>query len=161
MTNYKKIWILVGVIILLAISVKFFPYHCNCTAPRGLMPNAGLKVETIKLGDTSIKVEVADTDAARTQGLSDRTSLANDSGMLFVFDPPQMPGFWMKDMNFALDMIWVGVDNSIIKIDKEVATSTYPNAFFPPNPVKYVIELPAGFSDGNSIKVGENFSIGQ
>jgi uncharacterized membrane protein (UPF0127 family) len=161
MTTTKRAWILGGVIVLLAISIKFFPYHCNCSAPTASTPNAGLKTETIMLGATPIKVEVADTDASRTQGLSDRTSLASGSGMLFVFDPPQSPGFWMKDMNFSLDMVWVGVDNSIIKIDKDVAPSTYPNAFFPPSPVKFVLELPAGFSDAQSIKVGENFSLGQ
>lgn len=160
MATSKKLWILGGVIILLAISIKFFPYHCNCTAPTQSY-NAGLKTENIMLGSTPINVEIADTDASREQGLSDRTSLVDGKGMLFVFDPPQTPGFWMKDMNFALDMVWVGVDNSIIKIDSNVATSTYPNAFFPPNQIKYVIELPANFSDTHTIKVGENFSIGQ
>lgn len=145
---------------LLAIGVKYFPYHC-CTAARATTPNAGLKLETIKLGTTPVSVEVADTDAARTQGLSDRTSLTDGSGMLFVFTPPQEPGFWMKDMNFALDMIWIGTDNTIVKIDKDVAPSTYPSIFYPPSTVNYVIELPAGFSDAHSLAVGENFSIGQ
>jgi len=161
MTLKKKLWIFVCVIALLLISIKFFPYHCNCTATTAQSDNAGLKIATIKLGGVSVNAEVADTDASRSQGLSDRTTLQNGSGMLFVFDTPQTPGFWMKDMNFGLDMVWVGVDNSIIKIDKSVASSTYPAVFYPPKPVKYVVELPAGFSDANAIKVGENFSIGQ
>lgn len=161
MTTKKKLWILAGVIVLLLISIRFFPYRCNCSAVVLPVSTEGLKIEAIKLGSVLVNVEVADTDAARSQGLSDRTSLADGNGMLFVFGPPQTPGFWMKDMNFSLDMVWVGVDNSIIKIDKNVAASTYPAVFYPPKIVKVVIELPAGFTDANTIKVGENFSIGQ
>jgi len=158
----KRAAILAAVIVLLAVSIKFFPYHCNCTTPASASTdNAGLKTETITLGKTPVQVEVADTDASRTQGLSDRTSLGSDNGMLFVFDTPQIPGFWMKDMNFSLDMVWIGVDNSIIKIDKNVAPDTYPAIFYPPSEVNNVIELPAGFSDAHSLQVGENFSIGQ
>lgn len=108
----------------------------------------------IKINDTSIRVEIADTPDKQKQGLSGRTDLASDTGMLFTFDTPGKYGFWMKDMNFAIDIVWIDEKFYVIGIEKEVTPDTFPQVFYPDQAVKYVLELPAGSSDKYRIEKG-------
>jgi uncharacterized membrane protein (UPF0127 family) len=94
-----------------------------------------------------IHAEIADTDASREQGLSDRPSLPVDSGMLFVFDTPGQYGFWMKDMHFPLDMVWINVDKTVAGVTKDILPSTYPSIFPPPNSISYVLEINVGSAE--------------
>lgn len=110
-----------------------------------------------------VKVEIADTTAERKKGLSGRKSLEEDHGMLFSFEGKELtPGFWMKDMLFPLDIIWIKGDE-IVKIDKNVAIpgkkETTFKLYYPPVSVNYVLEVNAGFSDKNKIKVGDTVKI--
>lgn len=100
--------------------------------------------QSIKIGDSVIKVEVADTDAERMQGLSDRKSLEKGYGMLFIFDKPYQYGFWMKDMNFPIDIIWLDEEFKVISIERNVGPETFPKVFYPPIPIKYVVETNVG-----------------
>ena len=54
-----------------------------------------------------VRVEIRDDTNGRNLGLSGRSSLAENEGMLFIFDTPAVYEFWMKDMNFPLDFIWI------------------------------------------------------
>ncbi|HTK33507.1 MAG TPA: DUF192 domain-containing protein [Candidatus Paceibacterota bacterium] len=92
----------------------------------------------------SVKVLVANTDASREQGLSGQTSLPNGAGMLFVFDTPGKYGFWMKDMNFPLDLIWIDANNKIVGVTKNALPSSYPFVFMPPKDIVYVLEMNTG-----------------
>lgn len=109
----------------------------------------------LSLGDTTITVELAQTPAEQAQGLSDRPSLNEKNGMLFVFNPEQKPAFWMKDMNFPLDMLWINQDQQVIALDSDIATSTSPQTFSPPEPIRYVLEVNAGLSKRHGVKVGD------
>ncbi len=119
-------------------------------------------LKIIKIENTEIEVEVARTSEERSKGLGGRTSLAENSGMVFVFNQNSTPVFWMKDTKIPLDLIWIN-DNKIIGIDKNVPVEEgvadknlkkYPA----PSAVDYVLEVNAGFSDKNSIKVGQSLS---
>jgi uncharacterized membrane protein (UPF0127 family) len=101
-----------------------------------------------------IHAEIADTDASREQGLSGRHSLAQDQGMLFIFDTSGQYGFWMKDMEFSLDMVWMNENKTIVGVTKDISTSTYPSTFDPPVPVKYVLEIKAGSADALGLVPG-------
>jgi len=81
--------------------------------------------------------------------------------MLFVFDTPAKYGFWMKDMNFDLDMVWIDANNKVLAITKSISKDSYPQVFNPPSAVKYVLEVPSGFSDRAGLKVGQMLFIGQ
>lgn len=61
----------------------------------------------LKIGDTGYMTQVAKTTEARAKGLSERESLCRECAMVFVFDAPGQYGFWMKDMRFPLDILWV------------------------------------------------------
>ena len=116
-------------------------------------------VKTISIGLTKIQVQIADTTDKRTKGLSGTTSLKANDGMLFIFEGKTNPVFWMKDMLIPLDLIWIG-DGKIVRIDKNVpipAPSTTENklkTYSAGAPIDYVLEVNAGFSDANNIKVG-------
>jgi hypothetical protein len=109
----------------------------------------------VQIAGQEISVELASTTAEQNKGLSGRSELLENSGMLFVFDQPGKHSFWMKDMNFPIDMIWVGEDMKVVYIKKNATPETYPEAFTPDTDAKYVLEISAGFSDKNGLKVGD------
>ena len=120
---------------------------------------------TIKVKDMDLTVDVADTKETRTKGLSGRTSLNENSGMLFIFDTKNtVPYFWMKDMLIPLDIIWVN-DGAIAKIDKKVQppkTGTPDSALpilSPDVPIDYVLEVNAGYTDKKGIKIGDTVDL--
>jgi uncharacterized protein len=97
----------------------------------------------VTIGDKIIRVEVADTEALRDQGLGDRESLAPGYGMLFVFDTPSRPGFWMKDMKFPIDIVWIDENGEVVGVERSVSPDSYPRVFYPVENVKYVLETKA------------------
>lgn len=111
--------------------------------------------KSISINNTRIYVEVARTDLEKQKGLSNRESLAENSGMIFVFNQGSRPSFWMKDTLVPLDIIWIR-SGRIVGIDKNVRPETgkpdsqlkkYPA----PQGIDYVLEVNAGFSDKNNI----------
>ncbi len=105
------------------------------------------QTKIITINGTSIEVEIADTSRTREKGLSDRKGLDNGRGMLFIFDSPAQYGFWMKDMDFAIDIVWIDEKFHVVDVDKEVLPETFPQVFYPDQAVVYVLELPAGTVD--------------
>ena len=75
--------------------------------------------------------------------------------MLFVFDHPAQYPFWMKDMNFPIDIIWIDENLKVIFIKKNAVPESYPEVFTSPQNSKYVLEVVAGFSDKYNIKIGD------
>lgn len=127
-----------------------------------LGPSSTPKPNIVKIDDTEIKVEVAKTDQERQRGLGGRTSLDQNSGMLFVMPSNSKPSFWMKDTLIPLDIIWIK-NGKVIGVEKDVPVEKgvedsklklYPA----PGVVDYVLEVNAGFSDKNNITVGQNLS---
>src|ERR1035437_4937756 len=88
-------------------------------------------IQYVKIRGQNIKVDLALTGVEQEQGLSGRTSLKNDEGMLFVFNTSGKYSFWMKDMNFAIDMIWISEDLRIVYIKKDARPESFPETFGP------------------------------
>ena len=113
----------------------------------------------LTIGDVKIQIEVARTPEEKNQGLSGRQSLAEGSGMLFIFEENSRPNFWMKDMRFAIDIIWIN-DGKVVQIDRaipppEPGTKDGDLELYRSNqPIDFVLEVPSGFSDKNQIEVG-------
>ena len=109
-------------------------------------------------------VTVAKTASEKSKGLSGREDLAENHGMIFIFTPKTYPAFWMKDMNFALDIIWIS-DDTIVHIDENVPPPGKDQKdnelplYRPPEAVNYVLEVNAGFSQNNGIKVGDKIDL--
>lgn len=113
----------------------------------------------VRVGDKIISVEVADTDTLRTQGLSGRDSLPPNSGMLFIFETPSKYGFWMKDMNFPLDIVWIDESWQVVGVDRLINPDTFPKVFYPNSAVKYVLEINSGETSMLGIDTGSKLSL--
>ena len=112
------------------------------------------KLIPISIGNISLQASVADTPETRQQGLSGTPFLPEGIVKLFVFDSNGMWGFWMKDMNYPIDIIWLNENREVIYIAPAVSPDTYPASFTPPTPARYVIETTSGFAASYEIKTG-------
>jgi uncharacterized membrane protein (UPF0127 family) len=113
---------------------------------------------TLIVGTKTITVELANTPRTRTQGLSGRKNLPENTGMLFEFPEKLIQTFWMKDMNFALDFIWIA-DGQVVQINEGVPppskTSGRPVTITSHQPVDKVLEVNSGFVAEFKIKTGD------
>ena len=115
----------------------------------------------VRIGSLDIPVELAADAITQQKGLSGRPSLDSQSGMLFIFNKPAVYTFWMPDMNFPIDIIWIN-DNKVVDISANVSNNFDPKnpAFYEPSqPAQYVLEVNAGFSGKENIKVGDSVSF--
>lgn len=117
------------------------------------------KAPTATVNRQTILIEVAQTAEEKEQGLSGRESLPSGEGLLFVYDKPGQYQFWMKDMNFPIDIIWVADNYRVIDITKNLTPDTYPESFTSSKPAQYVLELNAGYSDALDIRIGDEFEF--
>jgi len=108
-----------------------------------------------------LEIEIADTPEEHMQGLSGRKSLPENTGMLFIFDEPSRPGFWMKDMHFPIDIIWIDEDWRIVKIDENLSPENYPEILDSPILVKYVLEVNAGYARENNLEIRNKLGLNQ
>jgi uncharacterized protein len=114
---------------------------------------------TVRIGDATIEAEIAATDAEQKRGLSGRDSLAPDSGMLFVFETPGTYGFWMKEMRFPLDFIYLR-KGTVVAVKENVPVPTVaPLPFAPAEPFDALIEVNAGWIAAHRIQLGDKADI--
>lgn len=106
------------------------------------------------VGPTIIDIEIADSETERARGLSGRSGLAEQSGLLFIFPQPRRHSFWMQDMNFSLDFIWIR-DSRVVELTSNVPATQPPVTLTPAQLVDQVLEVNAGFIVKNGIKVGD------
>lgn len=113
-------------------------------------------INYIKIAGTKIKIELALTPEMQEKGLSGITGIKEDEGMLFVFNKPSKYYFWMKNMNFPIDIIWIDKNMRVVYIEKNVKPDTYPQTFGPDKDSQYVLEVNAMFSEKNNLKENDN-----
>ncbi len=150
MTRFKKslIGILIFALVLMAIAVYFIFNPVDYSEKEWDKAN-------LKVGDKTISVYLAETSLERKKGLSGFNSISNSEGMLFIFNQKQKPGFWMKGMEFSIDIIWVS-DGLVTEIspdlpyDQKTLTKYYPS-----QDVNQVLEVKAGWAKINDIQVGD------
>jgi hypothetical protein len=119
-----------------------------------------IQQKSILLKGEKIYVELADTDYLRTRGLSYRASLCENCGMLFVFDTYKHYSFWMNEMNFPLDIIYLNGDKiSEIFESVPVKTAGKITTVYPENEANKVLELNAGWSKTHNLQIGDNLDI--
>ena len=123
----------------------------NTTVPSDHVPK-------LKIGDTELNVEISDTDQKRRQGLSGRATLSENTGMFFIFPSAGIHPFWMKDMLFPLDFIWIK-ENKVVQLDENIPppskTFGLPKIVTPKESIDKVLEVNAGFIAKHGIKVGD------
>ena len=99
-------------------------------------------------------IEIAEDDYSRSKGLMLRRDLAENQGMLFIFEREAPQAFWMKNTPLSLDMIFLNARKEIVQIHKYTkpfSTQTY----YSGRPAQYVVETVAGFADRYEIEIGD------
>lgn len=120
---------------------------CVYLAPAGA---AGLV--TLRIGEAELSAEIAATPAERAVGLSGRQQLDNDSGMLFVFERPLRPQFWMRDTGVPLSIAFIDDDNRIVEMFDMKPYSL--RLYRPRKPVRYALEMQRGWFRAKRVAVG-------
>lgn len=116
----------------------------------------------LQVGGETITAEIVDTPLARTKGLSGREKLEAGHGMLFVYSPAQRAQIWMKDMRFAIDIIWIR-DGVVVDIAPNVpppASKGDPLPIYTPRTeADHVLEIGPGFVERVGLKIGDAVDI--
>lgn len=130
-----------------------------CTFPLLVGYRANLKKVCLK--HTCIQAEVVVTIEERQRGLMYREALAQDQGMLFSFENEAKHGFWMKNMSFPLDIIWIDSTKKVVYIYKNALPCKEEPcvSILPQYAAKYVLEVNAGFSDAHRINIGDKVNF--
>lgn len=112
-------------------------------------------VSMVSVDDAIFNVEVADSSEERSKGLSGRPALANDEGMLLIYDESKINGIWMRDMNFSIDILWIDENLRVVHIEEKISPSTYPEIFYPNLPAKYILEVYSGQVEAQGLSLGD------
>ncbi len=130
--------------------------------------NSNFLMGTVQLDEKIIQVYIADTDPRRMRGLMFETEsfLADDKGMLFVFDEPGNRSMWMKNMQFHLDIIWFNENGNVVSIEKNVPPCITPvevmsckSVGVSADDAQYVLELISGYVDEHFITEDSHLKI--
>ena len=119
--------------------------------------NTQNSVSQVEINDQKISVEVVKDLESQVKGLSGRKSLPQNAGMLFVYNEKDFRTFWMRDMEFAIDIIWIDGEK-IVEITENLPVPTDENipSYTSKAKVDKALEVNAGFVKGNSIEVGND-----
>ena len=126
----------------------------------GIRASAGEETRLVCAEYKCFQSEVMSTPEGRERGLMSRDGLADDQGMLFIFDEPGDYPFWMKNMNFPIDIIWLDEVKTVVHAELNVPPCIKdPCPVYPPH-VKalYVLEIASGEAVASGIKIGEQLT---
>ncbi len=132
----------------------------QATKPPGpTEPPESIQGLVVKVGGADFRVELAITPEQQIKGLSLRPSLSPGAGMLFVYRHQSRYRFWMKDMQFHLDIVWIGPDCDVVDgtLNAEPEPDLEPQQlarYTPEVPAQYVLEINAGQAGASGIEAG-------
>lgn len=152
----KKIIFLAVILLLTAAAIPFSQNYIKDNK----LPFA--KTPAVKINNQTFRLYIADSAQKKEVGLSDKTSMPQDYGMLFQFEKPDYYSFWMRDMKFPIDIIFLK-DNRIVTIH----SSTQPPKskddslaiYKPEEPANAVFEINAGLAQKYGFKKGDELKI--
>jgi uncharacterized membrane protein (UPF0127 family) len=171
MSNVKPIFVMSGLFVLMAGFFLFEPplFHMayavnNTFLPPIVDPNDQPIKARIAVNGFAILADVAITEEDQIKGLSIRDQMNENEGMLFVYGEPSRQSFWMKDMKFPIDIIWLNGTGSVVHVEENLrpcVPSLECPSFSPNENAQYVLETVAGFAQKHHLKIGTDidFSI--
>jgi uncharacterized protein len=112
----------------------------------------------VTVGGVNLITSLSTTPDAQSKGLAIRDSLNENEGMLFIFETPQKYSFWMKDMKFPIDIIWINQDGKIVHIEKNLPPCVFLlpcPSYAPKDDSLYVLEVVSNFTNKFNINVGD------
>jgi uncharacterized membrane protein (UPF0127 family) len=108
---------------------------------------------------------MAVTNEQQVKGLSVKDHLKENEGMLFVYEQPTRQGFWMKDMKFPIDIIWISRDKTVVHIEHKLQPCSLGMLCPMYKPAEdnsmYVLETVGGFAEKYGVMKGSkvNFDL--
>jgi hypothetical protein len=126
---------------------------CSCREPSAVFSTSG--------GPKRVLLEVAATERERNRGLMFRSRLQENRGMLFVFEQPGRPAFWMKNTYLSLDIVFLSDHGVVVELFEGVPPCPMePCPRYAPNgPSKYVIEVLGGFAARHAVRKGDRVRL--
>lgn len=161
--NLTKVSIIFVIILAIFFGVVFMQFKGQPFRQIGEQTNSNLSTREVTIKDATFSVEIAKTDEERQLGLSGRKSLETEKGMLFLFDKPGNYSFWMKNMHFPLDLIFIK-DSTVVSVSENAQPAKEnenPPLLFPGAEVNKVLEVNAGQAKKYGIKKGDSVEIKQ
>ncbi len=149
MKNIKTTVFIIALIILSSIFAFCFLYEQDSQ-------------KMIEVNHYKLTVDISKNYEELGKGLSGRKSLQENEGMLFVFPEEGFRAFWMVDMNFPLDIIWMNKNCKVVYIAKNLPPCEDRRTCPLVRPYKssqYVLETVAGFTEKHQVYVGESLNI--
>lgn len=171
--KYLMTYSLIGVFVFLAYGVAYVVYQVNKPPVEDLVAKVdgsdmaiddtwqSIYPDTKKmtLGNSVVDVSVADSWPERIEGLSNTPYLPEHVVKLFVFDSPGLHSFWMKEMNYSIDIIWLNEDGEVVYIVESASPESYPAMFAPSKEALYVIETVEGFVKKSGLVEGSKVTL--
>lgn len=137
---------------IIALAIVFF-FAKGIKAPDSNLKD--LQRGSAEIGENKLEIYLAKTPLEQAEGLSNFNTLGTDEGMLFIYDTPSKPAFWMKEMKFPIDIIWI-LDNKIVDITENVSTDNGElTKYYPNSDINRVLEVRAGYCQKNNVKRGD------
>jgi uncharacterized protein len=118
---------------------------------------AMLPTTQMTIGSGTYTIEIARSDPDRTRGLMGRESLASDHGMIFLFATEQRIAFWMKNVPFPLDIVFLDSGGKVVDMKRMLPFDL--RQVWSDVPARYAIELAAGAVKDNGLKIGDRITI--
>lgn len=145
MNKTSKIISLISLLLFLFLAAMYIYTKKEPTRPEQFQ---GRERKSLSIREHIFDVVISKTEVEHTQGLSSTYKINENEGMLFIFPTPSKYNFWMKDMNYPIDILWINKDNRIIFIQKNATPESYPDSFGPTDDqALMVLEITAGLSD--------------
>jgi uncharacterized membrane protein (UPF0127 family) len=182
MCNYKKVlfekqasfW--TGFFMILdgnqALSVRLSPLFSSakpyfirlvliCLVLSGCAGRESVAVFSTPEGPKRVLLEVAATEAKRNRGLMFRTHLGEGRGMLFVFEEPGRPAFWMKNTYLSLDILFLSTDGIVVDLFERLSPCPMEPCprYAPDAPARYVLEVAGGFVAHHAVRKGDRIRL--
>lgn len=117
----------------------------------------GYATKDLVANGAHFKTMVADTDVLREKGLGQRSSLPSDQAMVFTYPRTTQLCFWMKDMSFSIDMVWLDSGKKVVATEANVSPNTYPKSYC--HDASYVVEFNAGATEKIGLKTGDSLTF--
>ena len=119
------------------------------------------EIKSACINEKCFSVEIADENSERVSGLSNRDSLNENQAMLFIFKEETIPNFWMKDMKFPIDIIWIDENLEISGIQKNLSPceEDFCPTFKPKKKIKYALEINAELSEEFNLEIGDEVKL--
>jgi len=154
-SNFTLIIIVTILVIIGDIFYKFYPAYKQSVS----ILESNTELAEVKINEDIFTVFIADDKEEQKRGLIGHKSLSERSGMLFIFDAPNIPRFWMKDMQFPIDIIWIFQNQIIGWSENALPQSSTLNSefiiYYPPSLVDMVLEVAAGTVERKNIRIGD------